>query len=289
MKSPNAPGILTKQQKIERYPFEMFVKVYPLPAGIITHRDKPDVLITGDRTIGIEITNFYLAEGGSPACEQVQRKRREAAVAQGHRLYKRISRNNIELTFGFDKDCPIQDVANLAARIAALGQRVEGQNTNGQIRRDVFQDIPELTFVYLYARELQYRDEPDPKFPNGPPNPSEGFSAFEEYGNRRDARALREGVYKPLPFPARWKLSQVHSIGLMSTARLRDIITEKEAKAKEYAPCDAYWLLVVVDFTDLAQDQEIRVDGLEAVKSSIFEKIIIYKTGYNHIVEVTAA
>jgi hypothetical protein len=74
----------------------------------------------------------------------------------------------------------------------------------------------------------------------------------------------------------------------MSRARLQDIIAEKEAKAKEYAPCDAYWLLVVVDFIDSAQEEEIRVDGL-AIESGMFEKIIVYKTGFDHIVEVTAA
>jgi hypothetical protein len=60
--------------------------------------------------------------------------------------------------------------------------------------------IPELDLAYLYARQLQYSDEPDEMFPNGPPDPAEGFPAFAEYRNRRNARALRKGIYKPLPF-----------------------------------------------------------------------------------------
>ena len=71
----------------------------------------------------------------------------------------------------------------------------------------------------------------------------------------------------------------------MSIARLNEIISEKEAKAQRYAPCDVYWLLIVVDFIDAAQEQEIRIDGL-TVRSDMFQKIIIYKTGFEHIVEL---
>ena len=55
-----------------------------------------------------------------------------------------------------------------------------------------------------------------------------------------------------------------------------------------YCKCDAYWLLVVVDFIDPAQEQEIRVDDLGNVRSEIFEKIIIYRTGFNHILDITS-
>ena len=49
-------------------------------------------------------------------------------------------------------------------------------------------------------------------------------------------------------------------MGLMSEAALEAIVREKEAKAAEYNPCGAYWLLVVVDWIDPAQEQEIRID-----------------------------
>jgi hypothetical protein len=54
---------------------------------------------------------------------------------------------------------------------------------------------------------------------------------------------------------------QLHGFGLMSHERLTKIIREKEAKARQYVRCDAYWLLIVVDFLDSAQEQEIRIDG----------------------------
>jgi hypothetical protein len=59
----------------------------------------------------------------------------------------------------------------------------------------------------------------------------------------------------------------------------------KESKAADYAPCDAYWLLIVVDWADPAQDQEITTTGLK-LPSEVFEKIIVYKPGFEDIAEV---
>lgn len=274
-----------KQQAIEQYYFEMFRKAYTLPPGDIIYADKPDVLLNGTQKLGIEITNFYVTEGASPASEQVQGKLRKTAVAEGYRLFQGSGGKNIDLTFSFDKKHPIQNVKDLAKRLAAFGGRVEDGH-NGALRKDVFEDIPELDFAYLYTRELQYGDDPDPEFPNGQPDPSEGFTAYAEYANRREARALREGIYKPLQSPGRWKVGQGHSFGLMSVERLTKIIEEKEAKAKQYVACDAYWLLIIVDFMGAAQEQEIRIDGL-TVKSDVFQKIIVYKPNFEHVVEIT--
>jgi hypothetical protein len=47
-------------REIERDCFERFRQAYALPAGCISYGDKPDVTLIGDRTIGIEITRFYL-------------------------------------------------------------------------------------------------------------------------------------------------------------------------------------------------------------------------------------
>ena len=72
----------------------------------------------------------------------------------------------------------------------------------------------------------------------------------------------------------------------MSLNDLQHIVSLKEAKAKDYKRCDAYWLLVVVDYADLAQNQEIRIDGLETIRSQFFERVIIYKTVFHHIIDL---
>ncbi|HUI77515.1 MAG TPA: hypothetical protein VLY24_06350 [Bryobacteraceae bacterium] len=271
------------QQDIERYYFEKFRRAYPLPPGAVTYSDRPDVRIAGAQ-IGIEITHFYVTPGTSPASEQGQSNLREIAVAEGQKLFTTNGGANVALTFSFDKTQPIQDVRALARKLADLGKRIE-HDGNGQVRKNIFADIPELEFVYLYARELQHDDELDPEFPNGAPDLSEGFRIWADYRNRREVRARQTGIYKPLAFPARWNVVQSHSFGLMSITRLNEIISEKEKKAQRYAQCDAYWLLIVVDFIDPAQEQEIRIDGL-TVRSNMFRRIIIYKPGFEQIIEL---
>ena len=81
-------------------------------------------------------------------------------------------------------------------------------------------------------------------------------------------------------------MSQVGSLGLMSKAGLTEIIKKKEAKARQYAPCAAYWLLVVVDYLDPAQDQEVRNAGVVDVVSDVFQKIIVYKPYFEHILPI---
>lgn len=83
----------------------------------------------------------------------------------------------------------------------------------------------------------------------------------------------------------KWRVSQEHNPSNMSRDRLIEIVRNKEESSKQYEKCDIYWLLVVVDFIDRAQDQEIRNDSFEKIQSEIFEKIIVYKTRFGHVLE----
>ncbi len=226
-------------QKRERYYFEMFRKDYDLQRASVVYSDKPDVILEGEKRIGIEITNFFIEAGNHLESERIQRRAREKVVAGSHRLYLDDKGKKTELTFGFDKRHPILDQEKLVRKIFELARRIDGSKT-GQIGFEVFKGIPELSFVYFNAKE--YHD-------------------------------------------AKWRVAQVHSVPFMSLKSLRDIIKEKETKSKKYQRCDAYWLLVIVDFIDPAQDQEIRVDGFENVNSAVFENILIYKPHFGHVME----
>jgi hypothetical protein len=226
-------------QEIEQYYFDMFRRDYQLPEGTIVHGDKPDVILEGYRKIGIEITNFYLENGAHPASEQVQQRARESVVSKAQQVYLANGGKRIELSFSFDKAAPIRDQGKLASKIAAVVKNIDGRRT-GSIRRDVFKDIPELSFVYL--NEIEYED---PK----------------------------------------WRVVQCYPGQLMSMEKLRAIVSDKEDQSKDYRPCDAYWLVVVIDFIDRAQDQEIQIDDFEKVTSTVFEKVIVYKTHFGQVLE----
>jgi hypothetical protein len=226
-------------KEIEKYYFEMFRRDYPLPIGSIDYGDKPDVILNGERKIGIEITNFFLEKGNLPESEQIQREAREKIVSEAQRIYQEGNGKNIELTFGFNKARAIGDQKKLVKNMVELAKGVEGWET-GALLRENLEKIPELSYVYLNAQEYQ---------------------------------------------DAKWRIAQLYTVPLMSTEGLRKIIKEKEEKSKEYRPCDAYWLLVVIDFADMAQDQEIQIDNFEEIVSDTFEKIIVYKTVFGHVLE----
>lgn len=222
--------------------FERFRQAYALPPGTVSYADKPDVLVTGQRVVGIEITNFYLEPGSDEASEQRQRCRRYEVASEAQRLYLADGGKNIELTIKFAANKPITSANRkiLPKKLARFAACIDTRPM-GPYYPESFPDMPEIASIWSSGREW--------------PNPT----------------WVRPG--------------QVYSYEEMSAARLRKIVAEKESKAADYAPCDAYWLLIVVDWADAAQDQEITTTGLK-VPSELFEKIIVYKPGFEDIAEV---
>ncbi len=230
---------MPKKQEIERHYFEKFRKDYPLPIGNIDYGDQPDVILKAKRQIGIEITNFFIEEGGLSESEQVQRKAREKVVFEAQSIYQTSNGRRTELTFGFNKAKPIRDQKELVKKIVELAKHIEGCET-GEIRKVFFQEIPELSSVYLNAKE--YKD-------------------------------------------AKWRVCQVYGTPRMSRDRLADIVRDKEVRAKKYKKCDVYWLLVIVESFDQAQEQTFPSNGFEKIKTKVFEKVIIYDSNFGDVLE----
>ena len=227
----------------EAYYFEMFRRHYPLPTGKIQFRDKPDIIYHGAKKIGIEITNFFKEDGGCPGSEQIQRDVRKKVVKRAEEIYLKNGRKGTSLILSFDKASPIGDQLQqqkLAERIATLAKQIDGRQT-GPIGKDVFtDDIPELSFVYLFSEEY-------PK--------------------------------------SSWEVRQVYDGSVLSRNKLLKIVRAKESKIRQYEPCESYWLLVVVDFIDPAQDQEIRLNSFQKINSTAFERVLVYKTCFHHVLE----
>ncbi|NBX66840.1 MAG: hypothetical protein EBQ96_07590 [Proteobacteria bacterium] len=223
-------------QEIEKYYFEKFQALYELPEGEIVFGDRPDVIIRGKSKLGIELTNFYTDPTGT---EQSQISMRLNAAKKAQKKYQEKVGKNIEYTFGFDRAFPIQKVSKMAESLALLAERFAGRAI-GQVSKEDFEDVPEISFVW------------------------------------------RGGKYTD----CEWRVSQVFSTPIMDKNRLVEIIKEKEKKATEYAVCDELWLLIVIDFIDLAQDQEIMNVQLDEIESGIFDRVTIYKTGIEQIREV---
>jgi hypothetical protein len=144
-----------KKSGRERYYFEKFRLQAALPHGEITYGDKPDVIIAGDRTLGIEITNFYLEDGKNPASEQLQRRLPPDVLATAERVYKAECGGIVGVTLGFNSAVPIKtsrkEKAALARRIAEAVSALSKTET-GQVYRYEYQNVvPELGFLYIHT------------------------------------------------------------------------------------------------------------------------------------------
>jgi hypothetical protein len=237
--TPRLPKKTTRE--IERHYFEKFSKAYKLPNGAVEYADKPDILVRGERTTGIELTRFYLQPGGSLGSEQKQKPLREGVVSDAHKLHRNASGKKFELTIGFETDRPITSARrkSLPKELAAFAATI-GANKSGGIDPELFEAMPEISSIYLNSKE--YDD-------------------------------------------SKWSVCQVYSVDLMSPTELEKIVREKESKAAEYLPCDDYWLLIIVDWMDNAQEQEISVRRVK-IASNFFQRIIVYKPGFEDILEV---
>jgi len=225
------------KRDIERYYFEMLRKYYKLPIGEIKYGDKPDVVLVGNRKIGIEITNFYLKDGSLIESEQIQQKFREYVVKKAQQIYQEKRKKKIEFHFGFNKNHPICNKEKLAEQMAELAIMVDTNDAGEICKLSYSSNIPEISFVYLNTR-------------------------------------IHDAV--------KWHIVQVNDVPCMSWNQLVSMVKEKEKKSKNYKKCDAYWLLVIVNFWDPAQDQGIYNNNDKKIESDIFEKIFVYKPiGYS--------
>ncbi|ASU39884.1 hypothetical protein hmeg3_17390 [Herbaspirillum sp. meg3] len=86
---------------------------------------------------------------------------------------------------------------------------------------------------------------------------------------------------------SKWKLSQGHDVPRLAIPRAKELIAQKIEKLPNYQVCDRYWLLLIIDFWDPAQDQELDEWPLsEKISRTPFEKIFIYKSPFNKVIEI---
>lgn len=137
-------------QDTERRYFEMFAATYPIPAGSVEYKDKPDVRIRGAEVLGIEITRLYSADGEDTAGAGVQRTWRRRVVSGARSHYIESGGPHIQLTVNFNLRCPIADIESAISRLTDVARRING-HPSGPVSRDLFGDLPEVEAIYLTA------------------------------------------------------------------------------------------------------------------------------------------
>jgi hypothetical protein len=82
----------------------------------------------------------------------------------------------------------------------------------------------------------------------------------------------------PVEYPdAQWRTVQYYTVPSLSPASVREVVASKSHKVAGYAPCDTYWLLLVVDFLDRAQDQELQWPAGTGALVSSYERVLVFK------------
>ena len=150
-----------QKQKMEHHYFDIFNRIYTLPLGNIEYyRDKPDIMIHGERKLGIEIRNFYIEEGGLTQSEQKQRDMRKHAIRKAHQKYLKKGGKH-EINFSFNKNYPIRDIRKLVDKIVEVILTIEVNESGGIRISNYFSDIPEIVFIYINQNECS-----DPQWRN---------------------------------------------------------------------------------------------------------------------------
>ena len=102
-------------QTIERYYFELFQSHYEVPDGDLVFTDKPDVIVRGTRTIGIEVATSIF-----PAA-QIRRANKCSVRVGSHAwtrsaLHRASGGRHIEFSVGFNPKYQIQSLSQLCWR-----------------------------------------------------------------------------------------------------------------------------------------------------------------------------
>lgn len=109
----------------------------------------------------------------------------------------------------------------------------------------------------------------------------------ENSGNASGLRYVRhDGPGNP---GEQWLNVQVFVTTPLREDRLSAVVFEKALKADDYAPCHEYWLLLVVDFMDPAQDQTLALPPEYLLPSSKFQQVIVYKPQLGQVLQVPQA
>lgn len=136
----------------ERSVFEKFRKAYDLPDGEPEFTDRPDVILRGAKTIGVEIALLHVGNGADPTGPQVQHARRQQVLEQAQKVHRASGGKQTDLWVDFNPEYPIKKVQPLAQKLARIRTKLDDL-PSGKVDRTLFEHVPELSDLYHNAKE----------------------------------------------------------------------------------------------------------------------------------------
>ena len=75
-------------------------------------------------------------------------------MSEAQRIYQKGNYKKNKISFGFDETNSIKDKGRLVSKLVDLARQLKECET-GIIRKDMYETIPELNFVYLNSKEYE--------------------------------------------------------------------------------------------------------------------------------------
>lgn len=163
--------------------------------------------------------------------------------------------------------------ARVVAEAQALHKKLGGRLIELHVEFNPGKPIQDIKNVaeILAGLAMEIQAEPQIKAWN-PPTESDYFRHLQHNG---------------IDYPdSKWTNMQSFSVPFLDIGRLEAVVREKTKKAAEYESCDEYWLLLVVDFMDLAQDQTLVLPQKFKLPLSAFSKVLVYKPQFHEVLHV---
>lgn len=147
----HAPLVATKQE-IEKYQFNLFRLHYDIPCGEVEFSDRPDVIIRGEKNIGVEIARLHKVRGKGYKSEKAQIFLRTKVIEEAERIYKEKGGRSVEFWIDFEPEVKLFDVQLSAKKLAEAALLVADEYVGYKGWRS-FKELPEIRCIMHNGRE----------------------------------------------------------------------------------------------------------------------------------------
>jgi hypothetical protein len=219
------------------------------PYGIIRKGDpikkEPDFIIeNSNNKLGIELARLYRDDGKDIFGVQRQIQLQERVVEEAKNLFEKASQYRFRVFISFKERSKIKgnDIQQLASYLSEI------------VLKELDNRLPTPDYAIQIGSSCLYQHE-------------DVFSSIyiDAFVTASDCS---------------WKRKNVNHVEPLNEDLLRDVIGRKEHKYNEgnYSACNKVWLLLCSNYFDPAMEQCISINLGFEIKSSNFEKILLYMT-----------
>lgn len=207
-----------------------------------------------------------------------------------------------QIEFSDKPDVLITDSDLLGVEVANIyrkdGQDLASEQIQSRLRADVIRQARELYLVGTHPQyEFWFDFDPDVPITNTQELSRRVYDCVVQAAKEQRQYAAYKGFegcpelrylnYNGIEYAdAQWRPVQSYDVPPLDVKRVLEIVESKAAKAASYQRCDRYWLLLIVEFWDPAQDQHLSWDASTKAAPTPFERIVIYKPATREWLEV---